>query len=675
MALFVFPEREIVRSWSSSELATEVESYLNTTAERTEILLQEGIDGNEFLSLSLDDLHQSLKFSLWQSRKILRWIEHYREVTLNSGENPPSGITSSSTITVSQIPVASMCTPPLLLPEEQNVLRNVGQEIPQKLSISRKGSQGVRTSQRPPQQPKVSRQPRAGRSSTNPHAVITGIAPTSKALGSACVGSTIGDDTSIDSLMWRVWGKKPVHEKALWGRDFVAEFHPLAKQNYDTAIRVLRDAFEKVHIPVVGRASKSDFRSNKDAEAQTLQYIEEVCAELEPLQFLIAGVLVAMPPHPPFILKGWFRNHKRHHSAKRIQQIDALGTEGERDAELDCKSRVRENIESDHSVHTGFDSDALEDVYLDKPATGTEIASSEKTTAIVIPPCISFPLPLLNEDTDVDIEGESDSKDYFSVLTTRPPCIRTPLPSFNENTDADVEVTDSEDVFTGVLNPVTPLAQKSIEYVDNVSPTSVQTSKTVCESYSPSSSADRRLFTSAELEVLCSPGSKKSGHSANTDTTAKITRGKRSIEELYGRTSLIEQVKVEKSIGCSKKAKNTGVHVSCSEFENQKVIHDLKRFDEDGKLTVAMEAMKLRSKQQVYPNLAKFIAQKNKTGSRKNQKLPFIGHLQASKEDLLDMVVIWALENKVELVKLPAPVDGIIRLYKQNVQFKEKIYD
>ncbi|KAL3685468.1 hypothetical protein R1sor_003490 [Riccia sorocarpa] len=70
-----------------------------------------------------------------------------------------------------------------------------------------------------------------------------------------------------------------------------------------------------------------------------------------------------------------------------------------------------------------------------------------------------------------------------------------------------------------------------------------------------------------------------------------------------------------------------------------KDLYDLKRFDEDGKLTIAMEAMRLRSKQQVPSYLAKFIAQKKKSSSKKNQKLSFSGHLQASKEELLDMVV------------------------------------
>ncbi|KAL2628960.1 hypothetical protein R1flu_013646 [Riccia fluitans] len=312
--------------------------------------------------------------------------------------------------------------------------------------------------------------------------------------------NSYGDDISVDSLMRHVWGKVPDNETSPWGREFVAEHHPHAKQNYDKAIRALRTTFKEVHLPVVAQAWKADFCSNKEAEGETLRYIEEVCAPLDPFQFIISGVPMFLPPNPRFILK------------------------------------------------------------------------------------------------DVD--------DHFPpmVIAEFPPCMRSTLPISAENMEIDIEGSDTKELKINIDHPLT-CSPQFYKLVDDISPISCPNSKTFAgRLHSPSKSGESSSPTDF-ADCKESPDSEQSGYSANTDSTSKIPRGKCSIEELYDRM-------IEISAANSKRTKLSSVRPIPPAM---KVTHGLDRSDKDGKLAIAMEAMKLRSKFLVYGNLQKFMAQKNRS--------------------------------------------------------------
>ncbi|KAL2613947.1 hypothetical protein R1flu_025639 [Riccia fluitans] len=232
--------------------------------------------------------------------------------------------------------------------------------------------------------------------------------------GTERLENSYGDDILVDSLMRRVWGKAPANETSPWRREFVAEHHPYAKQNYDKVIRALRIAFKEVHLPVVAQAWKADFRSNKEAE--------------------------------------------------------------EREPEF---SDSAERVEVSYNVAGDLNFEVEEDFYQSRSATENK-----------------------------SVKSEPDVDDHFTPMVSAefPPCTRSPLPIPAENMKIDIEGSDTEELEINIDHRLHSPSKSG-------------------ESCSPTAFADCKE----------SPDSEQSGYSANTDITSKITRGKRSIEELYDR--------------------------------------------------------------------------------------------------------------------------------------------
>ncbi|KAL3698155.1 hypothetical protein R1sor_012231 [Riccia sorocarpa] len=126
----------------------------------------------------------------------------------------------------------------------------------------------------------------------------------------------------VERLSERVWGVKPKEEEpAQWGGDYVSEFHPAAKENYINVFRSLRKEFENLREEVVVAVWTENFRCIRQAEQDTLRYIEKLCLDLPNLPFIISSAAVDLRPDPLLIMKNWFTTHKKHHRKRRLTEI------------------------------------------------------------------------------------------------------------------------------------------------------------------------------------------------------------------------------------------------------------------------------------------------------------------------------------------------------------------
>ncbi|KAL2643725.1 hypothetical protein R1flu_011312 [Riccia fluitans] len=194
---------------------------------------------------------------------------------------------------------------------------------------------------------------------------------------------------------------------------------------------------------------------------------------------------------------------------------------------------------------------------------------------------------------------EPNVDDHFTSMVNAdlPPCMRSTLPISAENMEIDIEESDTEELKINIDHPLT-CSPQFYKPVDDISPISCPNGKTLAgRVHSPSKSGESSSSTNFS-DCKESPDSEQSDYSANIGTTSKIHREKRSIEELYDKT-------IEISAANSKRTKLPFVRPVPLAL---KVTHGLDRFDEDVKLAIAMEAMKLRSKFLVNGNLQKFMA-------------------------------------------------------------------
>ncbi|KAL3682777.1 hypothetical protein R1sor_000799 [Riccia sorocarpa] len=654
----------------------------------------------------------------------------------------------------------------------------------------------------------------------------------------------------VERLSERVWGVKPKEEEpAQWGGDYVSEFHPAAKENYINVFRSLRKEFENLREEVVVAAWTENFRCNRQAEQDTLRYIEKLCLDLPNLPFIISGAAVDLRPDPLLIMKNWFTTHKKHHRKRRLTEIansvvdNPLMTkaedthvgsqwnqtelpDGRNDPSEEDATKTESHIflpdgseppclqEEPLSVHMDITSSPITHINgsdigehvkihaysycltIEEDVIGidNQLRSSVEPLAIraLHQTVIQFSIPIgvgvitqiVQEVPFLMFEVKVDSllSDYplsswysweapFAQQTLREG-LRVRVPAVFLLIHDEEGLSDRSlaifDKFMGfqitaprrlesphVLDttkspPVTdPLKCSKNMTMDSISPESVTNYKgnTMPEQITPAENTEDFAKTSCVLEIgsvefkvhpeslKTRPNSKRQlnalyerdsntipGSTASLDqmTSNSPTEDQKTVlQEIEHTTTTIptlciaelpeqmthcEGVQEEEIVPeiehttttvptlCSAELPEQMTHCEGVQGEeivpvNSMKIHlqgeemactktKLSQFDEDGKLTIAMHAMKLWRKQEVYGTLAKFMAKKNRKHKENANdfKLPFIHHSGISSAAQLDLVVNWALLNKIDLVDLAAPENGIIRLYKHNVQFKEKKY-
>ncbi|CAM6121717.1 unnamed protein product [Calypogeia fissa] len=149
-----------------------------------------------------------------------------------------------------------------------------------------------------------------------------------------CMGKSLSESepdpvTDSNDLYERVFGQKPAGENSkMWGKGYLESYHPKAHAAHNRNVERMRGFFLDVYNATVVEAWTSNFRTEKKSFEKTLAFIEEACVpQLEDLILTMEGGSMHIKWTAKDIMKGWFLDHKKHYSRKRLQKIAILEAE------------------------------------------------------------------------------------------------------------------------------------------------------------------------------------------------------------------------------------------------------------------------------------------------------------------------------------------------------------
>ncbi|KAL3677123.1 hypothetical protein R1sor_027071 [Riccia sorocarpa] len=736
--------------WPCAKVAKFAQAVCGFSKDQADRLQREKIDLVTLADMSREEIVHVTNCAWGDARRLKKALETFVDKAAMF-EQEALTCDSKKTLLLPTVPISKerLTEKSLLVPQSKSQQDCVSTVLPKPSFRAQNrtrgcldGDQKLKKASRADSPTKISagRSQLSGRSSAGSLRVPISYAPVSCALDPVLREDHTGRSL-VERLSERVWAVKPKEEEpAQWGSDYVSEFHPGAKESYINVFRKLRKEFENLGEEVVIAAWRENFRYNRQAEQDTLRYIEKICLDLPSVPFIVSGAAVELRPDPLFILKNWFTTHKKHHRRRRLAEINnsvqsiALETQADDNPEKAHCTQVelpdvpdagdeqcvfspekprQRRVQEDHlsgqlnitsaPVSVTYGTDLGERVkihaYSYSLIVEEDVICIDKQLRRSVEPLalralhqkiIQFSIPIgVGVITEIlqevpylmyEVKVESILSDY-SLSTW----YSWEAPFMQQMLRKGLRVRIPA-VFL-LIHDEEGLCDKSLAMFDEslgfrlYTPGRLDSSKVLDTT---------KIGTQSEKKTLDSPvaqptvlaletqdhGGKPSGY------TPEVHVQKQGVEEDESVPARSKRPVTRSSKGglsgtlqtnlkqVKKRRQNQEKEMGCSEPR-------LSQFDEDGKLTIAMHAMKLRKKQDVFGTLAKFMAEKNKKHKENatTSKLPFVHHSGISSTGQLDLVVDWALQNKIDLVNLVSPENGVIRLYKHNIQFKEKKYE